>query len=77
MMKGDSIIRRKSTHKVFLEFLYFLLVALQPAVVHGSALDGNFPHLQVHLLQLKPAMKQLTLVLAKQLGDKLINGDSV
>lgn len=61
MIKVDTIIRCKSTHKVFLEFFYFLLVALQSAVVHGAALDGNFSHLQVHLLQLKPAIKQLTI----------------
>lgn len=45
-----------STYKVFLKLFYFLLVALQSAVVHGSALDGDLPHLQVHLLQLKPAI---------------------
>lgn len=48
--------RRLSTYKVFLKLFYFLLVALQSAVVHGSALDGDLPHLQVHLLQLKPAI---------------------
>lgn len=45
-----------STYKVFLKLFYFLLVALQSAVVHGSALDGDLPHLQVHLLQLRPTI---------------------
>lgn len=48
-----------STHKIFLKLFSFLLVALQSAVVHGSALDGDLPHLQVHLLQLKPQLIQL------------------
>lgn len=44
---------RQCTYKVFLKLLHLLLVALQSAVVHGSALDGDLPHLQVHLLQLR------------------------
>lgn len=40
------------THKVLLELLHLLFIALQAAVVHGSALDGDLSHLQVHLLQL-------------------------
>lgn len=50
-----------STYKVFLKLLHLLLVALQSAVVHGSALDGDLPHLQVHLLQLKPAVNTVYL----------------
>lgn len=47
----------KGTYKVFLELFHLLLVALQSAVVHGSALDGDLPHLQVHLLKLEPIKK--------------------
>ena len=42
-----------STHKVLLQLLHLLLVALQPAVEHGSALDRDLPHLQVHLFHLQ------------------------
>lgn len=44
----------KGTYEVFLELLHLLLVALQSAVVHGAALDGDLSHLQVHLLKLEP-----------------------
>lgn len=60
IIKVNTTIMFKSTYKVFLKFLHFLLVALQSAVVHGSALDGNLSGLQVHLLQLRPAIKQST-----------------
>lgn len=50
---------RRSTYEVFLQLLYLLLVALQSAVVHGPALDGDLPRLQVHLLQLKAAVTSL------------------
>lgn len=49
---GASVMGWWSTHKVLLELLHLLFVALKAAVVHGSALDGDLASLQVHLLQL-------------------------
>lgn len=46
-----------NTHKIFLKFLHLLLVALQTAVVHGSALNRNLTNLQVHLLELETPIK--------------------
>lgn len=50
-----------NTYKVFLKLFHLLFIALQPAVVHGSALDGDLSHLQVHLLQLKPTIHPIHL----------------
>lgn len=62
----DVVIRRVSTYEVLLELLHLLLVAFQPAVVHGSALDGDLSHLEVHLLQLKPTQEVISLHLMSQ-----------
>lgn len=46
-----------NTHKIFLKFLHLLLVALQTAVVHGSALNRDLSNLQIHLLELETPIK--------------------
>ncbi len=46
-----------NTHKIFLKFLHLLLVALQTAVVHASALNRYLSNLQVHLLELETSIK--------------------
>ena len=59
---NKDLMRCLSTYKVFLKLLHLLLVALQSAVVHGSALDGDLPHLQVHLLHLKAPVNTIYLI---------------
>ena len=51
---STSAYRRVSTYKVLLQLVQLLLVALQSGAVHGSALDRDLTHLQVHLLHLQP-----------------------
>lgn len=46
-----------NTHKIFLKFLHLLLVALQTAVVHASALNRYLSNLQVHLLELETSIR--------------------
>lgn len=46
-----------NTHKIFLKFLHLLLVALQTAAVHASALNRDLSNLQVHLLELETSVK--------------------
>lgn len=46
-----------NTHKIFLKFFHLLLVALQTAAVHASALNRDLSNLQVHLLELETSNK--------------------